>query len=243
MDFKGWWTLRNGQICYPLTISDLATRFLVRVQALESQRTDLVDAILSAAFREYGLPLRIRSDNGPPFASTTLGGLSRLGVKLMRLGITHERIEPGKPQQNGSHERMHKTLKQEVTSRGVASCMGSQQRDFDEILKEFNHVRPHEALGQVPPARLFTGSCRPYPEILPEPVYPDSYSVRVVGESGQFRYLAHQPFLTKVLTGQLIGLCDNPSNDRLVDIWFCSSLMAHMDKKSGKVLGAVEMPS
>lgn len=242
MDFKGWWTLGNQRICYPLTISDLATRYLIRLQALACQRTGPVDAILTAAFREHGMPRRIRSDNGSPFASTSLAGLSRLGVKLMLLGIEHERIEPGCPQQNGCHERMHRTLKQDVTSRPQAANLSAQQRDFDLFMREFNEVRPHQALGQVPPARFYAPCARPYPQIMPKPEYPSASWVRYVCDGGNFRWNGRKIFLSKALGSQPIALSEHRDNDDLLEVRFCNTVLAHLDKRAGR-LRAVEMAS
>jgi transposase InsO family protein len=242
LDFKGWWPLGNQRICYPLTISDLATRYLIRIQALGSQRTGPVDAILTAAFREHGMPRRIRSDNGSPFASTSLAGLSRLGVKLMLLGIEHERIKPGCPQQNGRHERMHRTLKQDVLLRPLAANLQAQQRDFDRFIREFNEVRPHQALGQVPPAKLYAPCPRPYPLIMPKPEYPSASWVRLVGDGGNFRWRGRKIFLTKALEGQPIALSEHPGNDDLLQIHFCNTVLAYLDKRTSR-LRAVEMTS
>lgn len=243
MDFKGQWQVSDGRMCYPLTVSDLATRYLIRVQALENQRTAPVEAILVGAFREHGLPLRIRSDNGPPFATTTLAGLSRLSVKLMLLGIEHERIVPGRPQQNGSHERMHRTLKQEVTARPQARSLIAQQRDFDEIVQEFNYVRPHQALGLIPPARLYVPSARPYPEILPTPEYPGAQWVVNVAECGEFRWRGSKIYLSKALGGQPVGLVADPADERYLQIWFCQTPIGRLEIKTKQVRQAVEMPS
>ena len=148
-DFKGWFRARDGARVDPLTISDAWSRYLLRCQAVEKTNTERVRAIFEAAFREYGLPEAIRTDNGAPFASAALGGLSRLSVWWMKLGITPERIQAGHPEQNGRHERMHRTLKLEVKA---ADDWRAQQRELDRFRHDYNQVRPHEALGMQTPA-------------------------------------------------------------------------------------------
>jgi transposase InsO family protein len=153
-DFKGWFRTRDGQRCEPLTISDAHTRYLLCCQVIGTS-TSLVTVgpIFEATFREYGLPEAIRTDNGPPFASNGLAGLTELSVWWLRLGIRVERIQPGQPQQNGRHERMHRTLK-EATTQPPQRNLRLQQQAFEAFRQEYNHQRPHEALGQRPPASL-----------------------------------------------------------------------------------------
>ena len=148
---------------HPLTISDGASRYLIRCEGLEEPKHAPVQAHFERAFREFGLPARIRSDNGTPFATKAIGGLSKLSVWWVQLGILPERIEPGKPQQNGRHERMHRTLKEQTASPPQAS-MADQQRAFDRFRHDYNEQRPHEALGQTPPARHYEPSLRAMPE-------------------------------------------------------------------------------
>jgi putative transposase len=181
-DFKGCFRV-GGKYTHPLTISDGCTRFLIRVQSLLSERTDLVKPEFEAAFREYGLPLRIRSDNGAPFASRSIAGLSELSVWWIKLGITPERIVPGKPQQNGRHERMHKTLKAETAS-PPRTDTEAQQQAFDEFRRCYNEERPHEALGQRTPASLYSPSPRSFPATLHDPEYPNEFEVRQISGTG-----------------------------------------------------------
>jgi transposase InsO family protein len=157
VDFKGWFVLGNGRRCDPLSLSDLASRYVLRLQVVERPDGAHVWPLLEAAFREFGLPEVIRSDNGPPFASTGVGGLSRLAVTLIKAGVTPERIAPGKPQQNGRHERLHRTV-QEETARPPAFEARAQQRRFDAFRHRFNEERPHEALGLTPPAQHYHAS-------------------------------------------------------------------------------------
>ncbi len=166
VDFKGWFRCGDGERCDPLTVTDAASRYLLCCQLLP--RTDSVNtqAALIKVFRRYGLPQRMRSDNGEPFASVGVGGLSTLSIWWLKLGIVLERIEPGEPQQNGRHERMHRTLKKETAAPAQASWR-AQQRRFDQFRREFNEERPHEALGQQTPADQYRPSLRAYPERLP----------------------------------------------------------------------------
>ena len=205
-DFKG--EFRNGdqRYCYPLTLTDAYSRYLLACRGLRAPTTELVRPWMERAFREYGLPLVIRSDNGPPFASTTgLAGLSRLSVWWIKLGIAPERIAPGKPQQNGRHERMHRTLKQETTQPPAAHAR-AQQRLFDAFVMEFNHDRPHAALQMRSPAQLYEPSSRPYPQRMAPIEYPDGYEVRRVRSNGEIKFLGQHLFLGEALIGEPVGL-------------------------------------
>ena len=166
-DFKGWFRTGDGERIDPLTITDAHSRYLLSCQAVEKTDTMRVQAIFEAAFREHGMPEAIRTDNGAPFASMALAGLSRLAVWWMKLGIVPERIEAGHPEQNGRHERMHRTLKQE-TATPAAKNRRAQQRALDRFREEFNHVRPHEALEMETPAAVYAASSRRFPAKLPE---------------------------------------------------------------------------
>ena len=161
VDFKGQFRLCSRELCYPLTMSDAFSRFLLRCEGIQVPDTLRARPIFESAFREFGLPKAIRSDNGAPFASTAVGGLTPLSVWWIKLGIFPERIDPGKPQQNGRHERMHRTLKQETAS-PPKETFRAQQRAFDLFRRRYNEERPHEALGQVPPATRYEPSARPY---------------------------------------------------------------------------------
>ena len=156
-----------------MTITDACSRYLLRCQAVEKTDTERVRAIFEAAFREYGLPEAIRTDNGAPFASSAVGGLSRLAVWWIKLGIVPERIQAGHPEQNGRHERMHRTLKQDCAA---AADRRGQQRELDRFRHEYNQVRPHEALDMETPASVYQPSPRPYPAGEPEPEYPDYHA-------------------------------------------------------------------
>src|SRR5271157_3874388 len=176
-DFKGWFRTADGERIDPLTISDAHSRYLLRCQAVEKTDTARVQAIFEATFREYGLPQAIRTDNGAPFASHAVAGLSRLAVWWIKLGIVPERIEAGHPEQNGRHERMHRTLKQEVAM-PPAPDRRAQQRALENFRKEYNQVRPHEALQMQTPARVYEPSQRAYPAQVREPEYPSTMLMR-----------------------------------------------------------------
>lgn len=214
-DFKGWFRTGNGARCEPLTISDVCSRYLLRCQVMPGTGGVRVKAVFQAAFREYGLPEVIRTDNGSPFASHGVGGLSTLSVWWITLGIVPERIDPGQPQQNGRHERIHLTLKQAVPP---AATLRDQQRAFDRFRYEYNDLRPHEALGQVPPAEVYTRSPRPYPVRLSRMRYPETMTVRRVQKRGEFHWRGHRVFLGEALAGEPVGL--EPEDDRYWTVRF-----------------------
>jgi putative transposase len=204
-DYKGQFRLGNAQWCYPLTVMDHHSRYLLGCRGEQATDTASAQRYLRRLFREHGLPRRIRSDNGAPFASTAAAGLSRLSIWWIRLGIVPERIEAGKPQQNGRHERMHRTLKQ-ATTRPASANRRAQQRLFDRFRDHYNHHRPHEALGQEVPARHYCDSPRPYPERLPQLLYPGHVQVKVVSHSGVVYAHGGQIYLSHLLAGERVGL-------------------------------------
>ncbi|MBC7673528.1 MAG: transposase family protein [Polaromonas sp.] len=185
-DFKGQFRTGNGVYCYPLTIADQHTRYLLTCHGLLSTETVTARPIFERAFREYGLPRAIRTDNGVPFATQAIHGLSYLNVWWMRLGIQHQRIHPGRPQQNGAHERMHRTLKRQAT-RPAMRTGTSQQRAFDTFRAEYNDERPHEYLDMATPTSQYTRSPREYSARPPVPAYPGHYLVKKVTTGGTFR--------------------------------------------------------
>jgi len=205
-DFKGQFRLTNGDLCYPLTAQDAFSRFVIGTTALNSTASLPVEIAFTRHFQEYGLPRVIRSDNGVPFASpSALGRLSKLSVWWISLGIRPERIEPGEPQQNGTHERMHKTLKADAT-RPPSSSLTEQQLRFDRFRREYNDERPHESLDQETPASRYSPSARVFPSSLPETLYPSHFEVRVVTQSGAINFRARRFQLSTALTNQEIGL-------------------------------------
>ena len=203
-DFKGQFKMGNGQYCYPLTVTDNYSRYLLQCQGLPGTFYEETKAVFTRVFKEYGLPRRIRTDNGVPFAASSLGRLSQLSVWWIRLGIVPELIEPGKPQQNGKHERMHKTLKNETTNPPGANAQ-AQQRKFNSFRREYNDDRPHESLDMTPPDKWYTPSPRPMPSKLLTPEYPDRYEVRLVSGNGGIRWHKQWVNVTSVLIGQYIG--------------------------------------
>lgn len=232
-DFKGSFKLGNGQWCIPLTISDAHTRFLIRCIALSGKTGfSTIQPLFEAAFREYGLPKAIRTDNGPPFASVGLAGLSLFSVWLTRLGIDAERIRPGKPQDNGRHERMHRTLKQEACV-PPGHTMKNQQKKFDVFTPFYNYDRPHEAFGQETPATFYTKSERLFPEKMPQQrEYPDEWQARSI-DAGRFRWKTDKIYLNRALDKQRIGL--EPIQDGIWNVWFESLLIGVFEERDGKV--------
>jgi transposase InsO family protein len=185
-DFKGWFRTTDGTRCDPLTIADACSRFVLCCRIVRPTEPG-VRPWFARAFQDYGLPRALRTDNGSPFATTGAGQLSHLAVWWLKLGIQLDRIDPGHPEQNGRHERFHLTLQEETTT-PPAMTAGAQQRRFDRMRGEFNTERPHEALGQQPPARVYRASPRPYPTRLEEPWYDATHQVRRVRETGQIKW-------------------------------------------------------
>jgi putative transposase len=205
-DFKGQFKTGDGRYCYPLTVTDSFSRYLLGCQGLHSTSVDEAKPVFTRLFQEYGLPKRIRTDNGVPFATTTLARLSRLSAWWVRLGVMPEFIEPGKPQQNGRHERMHLTLKDETT-RPPARSLAAQQRKFNRFVDEFNNERPHEALDQQTPAACYQRSTREMPSKLKPFVYPDRFEVRYVSGNGGIRWKKHAWVnVSTVCIGEYVGL-------------------------------------
>jgi putative transposase len=204
-DFKGQFKTGDGLYCYPLTVADGYSRFLLGCQALSSTRVAEAKPVFTRLFKEFGLPKRIRTDNGVPFATNTLGRLSQLSAWWVRLGILPEFIEPGKPQQNGRHERMHRTLKAETT-RPPARTRRAQQRKFDHFRDEFNGQRPHEALDMRTPAACYEPSPRKMPNKPPPLEYPDRFEVRYVSANGGIRWNHQWVNVSHVCVGEYVGL-------------------------------------
>jgi len=203
-DFKGHFALLDRKRCYPLTISDAASRFLIKCEGLRVPDEAHVRKHFERAFVEFGIPRRIRTDNGPPFASRAPGGLSRLAVWWIQLGITPERIEPGHPEQNGRHERMHRTLAAEATQ-PPGRNLRAQQRIFDLFRQHYNEQRPHEALGQRPPASVYSSSRNPMPSTLACPEYGPDDVVRLVSCNGRIRWRMARVLVSPLLIGQPVG--------------------------------------
>lgn len=240
-DFKGWFRTRDGQRCDPLTISDLATRYVLRCQRVAAQDSQSSEPVFEAVFKEYGMPSVMRSDNGSPFASTGLGGLTRLSVKWVKAGIKLERIEAGHPEQNGCHERMHQTLKQH-TARPPALTIAEQQERFDQFQDYFNHLRPHQALNQTPPAQHYRPSPRPWPQRLEDPWYDADHEVRRVRSNGQIKWKGERIFIAESLIGELIGIRQLPWGDWLISFSYLPLALIDYRGLKLKALGAGEYP-
>jgi transposase InsO family protein len=210
-DFKGWFRTADGTRCDPLTVADACSRFVLCCRIVSPCEIG-VRPWFARVFREYGLPRTLRTDNGPPFATRGAGQLSHLAVWWLKLGIALERIDPGHPEQNGRHERFHLTLQQETTTPPAVSA-GQQQRRFDRMRQEFNMVRPHEALGQRPPSRVYVSSPRPYPDRLVEPWYDATHQVRRVKASGQIRWQGDLVFISEAVRGEIVGVAETERGD------------------------------
>ncbi len=205
VDFKGQFKTRDGHYCYPLTVTDRYSRYLLGCRALLSTETEGAKATFLQHFKKYGLPQAIRSDNGTPFASTALARLSELSVWWIRLGIRPELIEPGKPQQNGQHERMHRVLKAE-TARPPAANLTQQQRWFDRFRHEYNQLRPHEGIDLQTPASLYAPSSRPMPAAPPPLVYPAHFETRLVSKNSGIRWRDKWVAVSTTCAGLYVGL-------------------------------------
>lgn len=235
VDFKGQFLMRNGLYCYPLTVVDHFSRYLLCCQGLYDVRTEGVVPQFRRLFRERGLPDAIRSDNGAPFASAGIHGLNRLNVWWLQLGISHQRITPGHPQENGAHERMHKTLKAKA-ARPPAANLNLQQRAFNSFQETYNQIRPHEALADETPASRWKPSTRLYPERITPPEYPRHLEVRRVGHAGTFRLHRGQIFLSQALRGENIGL--EEVQDGVWNIVYYDTLLGRVDERSRTITGA-----
>jgi len=231
IDFKGWFRTGDGRRCDPLTVTDAFSRYLLAVQAIEPV-TEAVQAKMDELFEEHGLPVAIRSDNGTPFASSGAGGLTRLSARWAKMGIRLERIWPGKPQQNGRHERMHGTLKPEACQPPAAS-VASQQSRFDVFRSEFNHERPHEALGQRQPAEFYRPSPRPFVEPAGDLDYGSDELVRRVRSSGEIKWRGSLLFLSEAIIGEAVGLSQRPDGHWLIR--FADVALGLIDCSSGKL--------
>lgn len=231
-DFKGQFRLGSRGYCYPLTITDRFSRFIIRCEALEGTHVDTAITVFDQAFREYGLPTVIRTDNGTPFAAPGLWGLSKLSARWLRLGIYPERIERGHPEQNGQHERMHLVLKQETT-RPAGDNFLQQQERFDKFIDHYNFDRPHEALDQRLPSDFYVKSQRQMPSELPEPEYPMHDAVRKVNRMGDVRIGKRQRFfLSSVLAGEHVGMREIDDGRWLVS--FVQLDLGHYDERTNR---------
>lgn len=233
-DFKGEFSTRNGSICYPLTVTDAHSRFILACRALPSTQHAGAQPVFIQLFTAYGLPQAIRTDNGSPFASHAIGGLSRLSVWWIKLGIQHQRITPGRPQENGRHERMHRTLKAETTRPPDWDLRGQQER-FDRFCVEFNQERPHEALAQQPSASRYAPTVRPLPARLAEPEYEGHLRVRRVGTRGAIHFCGRPLFISEVLGGEHVGL--EEVDEGLWSVYFYDVLLGRLQQREWRLHG------
>jgi transposase InsO family protein/transposase-like protein len=231
VDYKGDFRTGDGRRCYPLTISDNDSRYLLLCQGLRHPRFAETRGFLEWTFREYGLPDAIRSDNGAPFASRALGGLSALSVWWIRLGIEPERIEPGRPDQNGRHERMHRTLKAAVCT-PPAATLQTQQDAFNSFCREYNDQRPHEALAMATPASCYRTSSRPWPHRLPEIDYANQCHVRRVRSSGEIKWKGKRIYVSEALIGEPVALTQD--EDEVWQLWYSSYHIGTLNPGAGK---------
>jgi putative transposase len=229
IDFKGHFRMGNGRYCYGLTMTDADSRMLLVCEALPDTGGDGVRRVLECVFSDSGLPERIHSDNGTPFSSTARCGLSRLNIWWTKLGITHELSRPGCPQDNPQHERMHRTMKAETT-RPPEHDLEAQQRRFGAFREEFNHERPHEALGGRTPSMLWTPSLRPLPESLASPEYAGHFEVRRVTSNGVIKFRNDWLFLSETLEGESVAL--EEIDDGIWSVWFYRLLLGRYDERS-----------
>jgi transposase InsO family protein len=235
-DYKGQFKTGEGRYCYPLTVQDGFSRFLLACRGLTGTTSAECRPVFERLFQEYGLPEMLRTDNGVPFATGALGRLSPLSVWWIRLGIHPELIEPGQPQQNGRHERMHRTLKRE-TARPPAPTLRSQQQRFDVFRTEYNAVRPHEALHDETPAALYTRSPRLYPSRLDPLEYPGHYEVRLVSRNGGIRWNSRWVNVSHVLAGEYVGLVE--IDDAEWDLYFGSVKLGRFHERLLRVEDAL----
>lgn len=233
-DFKGHFRTRDGMYCYPLTIADLHTRYLLTCQGLLTTKGVGVRASFEQAFRTYGLPRAIRTDNGVPFATTGIHGLSQLNVWWMRLGIQHQRSRPATPQDNAAHERMHKTLKRGAC-RPPRGSLAAQQRAFNTFRREYNDERPHQHLGGRAPGDRYCCSLRPYPAQLPPLEYPGHFLVKRVTNAGTFRFKHRLLFIANALKQHHIGL--EEIDDGIWSIYLNRVLLARLDERDYIIRG------
>jgi putative transposase len=233
-DFKGQFRTGDGIYCYPLTIADQHTRFLMACHGLLSTKGHGVRPVFDRLFREYGLPRAIRTDNGVPFATTGIHGFSQLNVWWLRLGIQHQRILPGQPQQNGAHERMHKTLKGDAI-RPPRATLAAQQRAFIRFQGVYNTERPHKFLRGRTPGSLYRPSTRAYTGVLPPIEYPGHFLVKRITNAGTFRFKKRLLFIAKSLQQHTIGL--EEIADGIWSIHFCRVLVGRLDERDYIIRG------
>jgi transposase InsO family protein len=231
IDFKGEFRLGNGQLCYPLTLIDLFSRDPRTIHALTSTKGAPVIEELTRVFERDGLPEVIRSDRGTPFSSGAIGGISKLAVWWLKLGIRLELNDPGHPEQNGALERMHRTLQAE-TARPPRDDLIQQQQSFDSFRREYSQERPHEGIGMRCPADLYVPAARPLPAVLPEVIYPGHFEVRSVRANGYIKWAGRQIFVSEVLYRERVGI--EPVDEGLWSLYFGSCLLGRFTSQAGR---------
>ncbi|HEX6202796.1 MAG TPA: IS481 family transposase [Thermoanaerobaculia bacterium] len=233
VDFKGQFLTGDHTMCFPLTVADLWSRYLLGCRARRSTKTLEARPVFEALFREHGLPREILSDSGPPFAAPTAPRrLSQLAMWWIKLGIRPVLIELGHPEQNGCHERMHRTLKA-ATARPPAGSLAAQQKSFDGFRAEYNQERPHEALGMKTPAELYRRSPRPYPQRVPEIEYPGHFERRVVHNHGEVRWRGRLYYVSEVMRGETLGF--EEVDDGLWSICYGPMLIGRYDERADRL--------
>ncbi|GAA5213489.1 integrase core domain-containing protein [Corallincola platygyrae] len=231
-DFKGDFRLGNKQRCYPLTITDNYSRYLLTCRSLPSIRYQDVRGWFEWVFREYGLPDTIRTDNGVPFASRSLGGLSQLSKMWIDQGIRPERIKPGRPQQNGRHERMHRSLKDAVCKQPGYSLL-QQQRRFDRFVQEYNELRSHEGLERQTPASVYVPSNRVYSSLILPPEYDSTMTVRSIRHNGEMKWLNEKLYVSELLAKTRVGLLQ--TDNHLWDIYYRFQHIGRLNERTMKI--------
>ena len=241
VDHKGWVHLKDGTRVEPLTMTDGFSRYLISLSATGSTRQSVARPLFERAFGDYGLPDVIRSDNGVPFATTSVCGLTPLTTWWIKLGIRHERTDPGHPQQNGRHERFHLTLLEAMHP--VSATLSDQERRFAAFAVDFNEERPHEALGQRTPKHFYERSARGLPDRLAEPVYPAEAAVRQVRSSGEIKWQGGSIFISEALIGEAVALEETDAGDFLVRFYTTPlGIIARGRQKLGRLGGGVGLP-
>lgn len=235
IDFKGHFRTQDGVWCYPLTMTDTFSRTLLLCKALHGPTFIATKAALERCFREHGVPISLRSDNGEPFVSSrSLGGLSRLGVWLVKLGVIRHRSRLASPQDNAVHERMHRTLKEE-TARPPAQNLREQQKRFDSFVREYNEVRPHQSLDGKTPSSIYAPSPRPFPKRLPTIEYQAHFEVRGVRTDGTIKWKGNHVYLSQALSGERVGLVE--TDYQIWTVMFSTMTIGILDEREGRILG------
>ena len=235
IDFKGQFRTQDGRWCYPLTMTDTFSRTLLLCKALEGPTFEATKAALERCFREHGVPTSLRSDNGEPFVSSrSLGGLSRLGVWLVKLGVIRHRSRLASPQDNAVHERMHRTLKEE-TALPSARNLREQQKRFDCFVREYNEVRPHQSLDGKTPSSIYAPSPHPFPKRLPTIEYQAHFEVRSVRTDGTIKWKGNHVYLSQPLSGERVGLVE--TDYQIWTVMFATLTIGILDEREGRILG------